>query len=48
MGEGIKYEYRINNSQVAQVVKNLPDNARDLGRRHRFDPWVGRIPLRMK
>ena len=30
------------------MVKNLPDNARDLGRRHRFNPWVGRIPLRMK
>ena len=33
---------------MAQVVKNLPDNARDLGRRHRFDPWVGKIPLKMK
>ena len=28
------------------LVKNLPANARD--RRHRFDPWVGRIPWRGK
>ena len=31
-------------SQVALVVKNLPANARDM--RHRFDPWVGKIPWR--
>ena len=31
-------------SQVAQVVKNLPANARDM--RPGFDPWVGKIPWR--
>ena len=30
-------------SQVALMVKNLPANAGD---RHRFDPWVGKIPWR--
>ena len=30
---------------VAVVVKNLPANARDV-KRHRFDPWVRRIPWR--
>ena len=29
-------------SQVALVVKNLPDNAGDV--RDRFNPWVGKIP----
>ena len=29
------------------VVKNLPANAGDTGnKRHRFDPWVGKIPWR--
>ena len=27
------------------VVKNLPANAGDI-RRHRFSPWVGKIPWR--
>ena len=31
-------------SQVALVVKNLPANAEDI--RHRFNPWVGKIPWR--
>ena len=31
-------------SQVALVVKNLPANAG--GVRHRFHPWVGKIPCR--
>ncbi|CAI9152465.1 unnamed protein product [Rangifer tarandus platyrhynchus] len=30
---------------VAQVVKNTPTNAGD---RHRFDPWVRKIPWRRK
>ena len=30
---------------MAQVVKNLPANTGD---RHRFDPWVGKIPWRRK
>ena len=32
-------------SQVALVVKNMPANARDV-KRHRFDPWMGKIPWR--
>ena len=28
------------------VVKNLPGHAGDAGRRHKFDPWVGKIPWR--
>ena len=31
-------------SQMALVVKNPPANAGD-GKRHRFNPWVGKIPL---
>ena len=31
-------------SQVVLEVKNLPVNAGDV--RHRFDPWVGKIPWR--
>ena len=31
-------------SQVALVVKKLPTNAGDM--RHRFNPWVGKIPWR--
>ena len=31
-------------SQVVLVVKNLPADAGDM--RHRFDPWVGKIPWR--
>ena len=31
-------------SQVALVVKNLPVKAGH--KRHRFDPWVGKIPWR--
>jgi len=31
-------------SQVALVVENPPANARDL--RHRFNPWVRKIPQR--
>ena len=31
-------------SQTALVVKNTPVNAGD--KRHRFDPWVGKIPWR--
>ena len=30
------------------VVKNLPTNAGDQCRRHRFDPWVRKIPWRSK
>ena len=30
--------------QVALVVKNPPASARDV--RHRFDPWVRKIPWR--
>ena len=30
------------------VVKNLPTNAGDQCRRHRFDPWVGKIHGRRK
>ena len=30
---------------MAIVVKNLPVNAED-GKRHGFDPWVGKILLR--
>ena len=26
------------------MVKNLTANAGDAGRRHGFDPWVGKIP----
>ena len=29
-------------SQVVLLLKNLLDNAGDI--RHRFDPWVGKIP----
>ena len=32
-------------SHVAQVVKNPLANAGDAGRRHRFEPCVGKIPL---
>ena len=32
--------------EVVLVIKNLPANVRD--RRHRLDPWVGRIPWRRK
>ena len=35
----------INPSQVVLVVKNMPANAGD---RHRFDPWVWKIPWRRK
>ena len=28
---------------MALVVKNLPANAGDI--RHKFDPWIGKIPL---
>ena len=31
-------------SQAAHVVKNLPANAALSLRRHRFDPWVEKIP----
>ena len=31
---------------MAPVVKNLPANAGD--KRHRFKPWVGKIPCRKK
>ena len=34
-------------SQVALVVKNLPANTGD-HERHRFDPWVGKIPWSRK
>jgi len=30
-------------SQVAAMVKNLPASAGDV-KRHRFDPWVKKIP----
>ena len=30
---------------MALVVKNLPANVGD-GKRHGFDPWVGKIPWR--
>ena len=32
-------------SQVALVVKNLPDSAGDV-KRHSFDPWFGKMPWR--
>ena len=33
--------------QIALVVKNLSANARDIrGKRHGFNPWVGKIPWR--
>ena len=32
---------------VALAVKNLPANAGDV-KRHRFNPWVGKIPWRRK
>jgi len=32
-------------SLVALVVKNLPANIGDI-KRHRFDPWIGKIPWR--
>ena len=35
-------------SQVVQVVKNLPANAGDSGRRCEFDPWVRKIPWSKK
>ena len=28
------------------MVKNPPANAGDAGRRHGFDPWVGKVPWR--
>ena len=28
------------------VVKNLPARLGDAGKRHGFDPWVGKIPWR--
>ena len=31
-------------SQVVPVVKNQPGNAGDI--RHKFSPWVGKIPWR--
>ena len=31
-------------SQVIQVLKNLPANAKDINR-YGFDSWVGKIPL---
>jgi len=34
-------------SQVALVIKNLPVNAGDI-KKHKFDPWVGKIPWRRK
>ena len=34
-------------SQVALVIKNLPVNAGDT-KKHKFDPWVGKIPWRRK
>ena len=30
---------------MALVVKNLPANIGDI-KRHRFDPWIGKIPWR--
>ena len=33
-------------AQVAQVVKNPVANEGEAGRRHRFNPWVGKIPWR--
>ena len=30
------------------MVKNPPAKVRDIGRRHRFNPWVEKIPLRRK
>ena len=34
--------------QIVLVVKNLLDNANAGDVRHRFDPWVGKIPWRRK
>ena len=36
---------RVASNGKAQWSKNLPANARDV-KRHRFDPWVGKIPWR--
>ena len=33
-------------SHVALEVKNLSATARHIHKRHRFDPWLGRIPWR--
>ena len=33
-------------SQLALVLKNLPASAGDIGERHGFNPWVGKIPWR--
>ena len=38
------YAIHLGASQVALVVKNPPANAGDM--RHKFDPWVGKIPWR--
>ena len=40
--EGIDFDGA---SQVVLVVKNPPAKAGDV-KRHRFDPWVGKIPWR--
>ena len=42
IGRWILYHWA---SQVLLVVKNLSANAR-VGKRHGFDPWVGKIPWR--
>ena len=39
-----KQQCKLRASQVTLVVKNLPANAGDM--RHRFSPWVGKIPWR--
>ena len=33
---------------MALVVKNPPANAGDVNKRHRFDPWVEKIPWRRR
>ena len=43
----IKYLLHVRRaSRMALVVRNLPANTGD--RRHRFDPWVGKVPWRRK
>ena len=38
-----RWGWKLRVSQVAVVVKNLPASAGDV-KRHRFDPWVKKIP----
>ena len=40
----LSFPFDIWASQMVPVVKNLPVSAGD-AKRHRFNPWVGNIPL---